>query len=58
MHDHDIGRQQDTKDGYKGERNGSEWADVGGNSSSARPMLANKEENTEDPNGDAGQPEP
>uniref|UniRef100_A0A8C3YLS4 Dentin sialophosphoprotein n=1 Tax=Catagonus wagneri TaxID=51154 RepID=A0A8C3YLS4_9CETA len=57
MHEHETGRQQDTKDGYKGERNGSEWAEVGGKISPTWPMLANKEGNTEDLNGDAGKPE-
>lgn len=57
MHENERGRQQDTKDGYKGERNGSEWAELGGKSSSTGSTLVNEKGNTEDLNGSTGKPE-
>uniref|UniRef100_A0A8C6DTP0 Dentin sialophosphoprotein n=1 Tax=Moschus moschiferus TaxID=68415 RepID=A0A8C6DTP0_MOSMO len=57
MHENEQGRQQDIKDGYKGERNGSEWADLGGKSSSTGSVLVNEKGNTEDLKGGTAKPE-
>lgn len=57
MHENERGRQQDIQDGYKGDRNGSEWAELGGKSSSTGSMLANEKWNTEDLKGGTGKPE-
>ena len=56
-HENERGRQQYAEDGYKGEKNGSEWAEVGGKSSSTHSMLVNEEGNIEDQNGVTGKPE-
>uniref|UniRef100_A0A673TZ59 Dentin sialophosphoprotein n=1 Tax=Suricata suricatta TaxID=37032 RepID=A0A673TZ59_SURSU len=56
-HENERGRQQYAKDGYKGENNGSEWAEVGGKSPSTHSMLVNAEGNTEDQNGVTEKPE-
>lgn len=52
VHENEIGRQQYTKDGYKGERNGSEWAEIEEKSFSTHSKLINEEGNSEDQNGD------
>ena len=57
MHESAMGRQQYTKDGYKVERNCSEWADIGGRSSSTHSMLVNEEEHPGDQDGGTGRPE-
>ncbi|KAI4572225.1 hypothetical protein MJT46_005293 [Ovis ammon polii x Ovis aries] len=57
MHENDRERQQDIQDGYKGERNGSEWAEVGGKSSSTGSVLVNEKGNTEDLKGGTRKPE-
>lgn len=54
MHENEIGRQQYTKDGYKGERNGSEWAEIEEKSFSTHSNLINEERNPEDQNGSTG----
>lgn len=57
MHESEMGRQQYTKDGYKVERNCSEWADVGGRSFSTHPMLVSEKKHPKDQNGGTGRPE-
>lgn len=57
MHENETGRQQYTKDGYKVEGNGPEWAGVGGKSSSTRSVSVNEEVNPEHQNGGTEKPE-
>lgn len=57
MHENETGRQQYTKDGYKVEGNGPEWAGVGGESSATHSMSVNEEGNPGDQNGGTEKPE-
>lgn len=57
MHENERGQPQYTKDSYEGERNGSEWAEVGRKSSSTHSMLVNEEGNAGDQNAGTGNPE-
>lgn len=57
MHENEVGRQQNTKDGYHVAGDGSEWAGVGGKSSSTHSMSVNEEEHPEDQNGGTENPE-
>lgn len=54
MHENEIGRQQYAKDGYKGERNGSEWAEIEEKSFFTHSKLINEERNPDDQNGGTG----